>query len=95
MSKWGKIRNSVRAVNTEILITASFESTCFILPDHLRFAGLLTNDRKDIWRINDFYDLARFCEDFVLCENVILSYNNLNLIAPYLADHFDYQESFP
>ena len=95
MSKWGKIRNSVRSVKAETLITASFESTCFIIPDRLRFVELLTNDQKDIWRINDFYDLARFCEDFILCENVILSYNNLNLIAPYFADYFSEPESFP
>jgi hypothetical protein len=94
MSKWDKFRDE-GATEISNSISASFKSTLFFPSDSNRFAELLLDDSKKDWSIGEICDLSRFCEDFVLCEYISISRNDIELIGPYFLEHYSNIENFP
>lgn len=86
MSKWDEIKRS-NIHKFDSSISASFSSACFLPSNKTKFLNLLTSDKKNIFAYSDFYDLARFCEDFVLCETIKIPNATLEFIGPYFTEY--------
>jgi hypothetical protein len=95
MSRWDDVRNDVDVKGLTTLSSAAFEYTCFYPSDPRRLWSMLCLGQRDRWSFADLYDLARFAEDFVLCDSVGVPDRLMEYIGPHLINSYNKAEDFP
>lgn len=89
MSRWDDLsQERERLASERGLASDSMNYSLFFPSDSERIWRMLIFDEKNIWNVEDFYDLSCFVEAFVLYEHIGIPGRLSGLLGPYIIEHF-------
>ncbi len=94
MSDWDTIRDHIPGDRLNP-ISSGFSVAWYFPSDLVRFFEMICSDTKGVWSHHDFYDLALFVEQFVLCNEVGVSLRFGHSVGPYLFEHYQSRSEMP